>query len=105
MVQLAEENHRKVLLDKLLPQIAHRIKLFHELLLNPPQVIHILCVCVLDFFYLVPNIDDFALVEDRQHSPGCTVAPAVRQHKTTGVHYDVGAPSHRASAHRTSVSG
>lgn len=36
MVQQSEDEHRKRLLDRLLPQVAHRIRDFHHLLLNPP---------------------------------------------------------------------
>lgn len=36
MVQLTEDEHRKKLLDRLLPQVAQRVRDFHRLLLNPP---------------------------------------------------------------------
>lgn len=37
MVQLAEDEHRKRLLDRLLPQVAHRIRDFVVLLQTPPK--------------------------------------------------------------------
>lgn len=38
LLMQAEDFHRQILINNLLPQISSRIKDFHNLLLNPPPV-------------------------------------------------------------------